>query len=432
MFSTPLLEEKPMKKFIIAEICVIVALAGGFWLGRVTSTDNSYAHYYSNADKAWVEVQKMDNPPLDLDEPDKNRLRGVRAGYRKVFDNYPDSLWADDAIYQLASRLPRTDEEAFALFRRLINNYPDSEWADDSMFAIAFASYQIAEELKQTGTLESIDAYYDRAIALFKQLIDTYPGSVLVAQSRFNIAMCYYGKEDFDLALAHFEDLGETFRDNDLLYQILYVTGEIYFKQYLYEKARVEFTNVVDSGDAELAPLASFGIAQTYLAEGEYEEAIAGYQKVIDLYPDAAVGKDAHFYIGWPYEKLGKYDEAIAHLESAIDRYPRNKNAANSQIYIGQIAYANKDTAQAIAAYQKVADNATYDYDTRRKAQYWVGKINEDINDIEQASDAYRKLLKDFPEPHKEATHPSNNVNENYIQSLQSNRLNELPGVLDR
>ena len=31
---------------------------------------------------------------------------------------------------------------------------------------------------------------------------------------------------------------------------------------------RVEFTNVVDSGDPTLAPLASFGIAQAYLAGG--------------------------------------------------------------------------------------------------------------------------------------------------------------------
>ena len=140
-----------MKKFIIAEICVIVALAGGFWLGRVTNKSESYAHYYDNADKAWTEAQTLDNPPITLDEPDKNRLRKVRAAYREVFEKYPDSLWADDAIYQLASRIPRTDEEAFALFRRLINNYPDSELADDSMYAIAFASYQIAEELKRTG-----------------------------------------------------------------------------------------------------------------------------------------------------------------------------------------------------------------------------------------------------------------------------------------
>jgi len=412
-----------MKKFIIAEICVIIALVVGFWVGRITSPDTSYAHYYDNADKAWVRVQQLDNPPVTLDEPDKNRLRKVRAAYRAVFDNYPDTLWADDAIYQLAARMTRTDEEAFALFRRLINNYPDSEWADDSIYAIAFASYQIAEQLKKTGTLESIDAYYDRALALFNQLIATYPGSELAEQAQFNTAMCYYGKGDLNIALAQFDNIRIELSDSPLLYQIFYVTGEIYLKKQDYENARVEFTNVVDSGDPDLAPLASFGIPQTYLAEGKYEEAVAGYQKVIDLYPDSQVGQDAHFYMGWAYEKLSRYDEAIAQLERAIDLYPRNENAANSQVYIGQIAYASNDMARAIAAYQKVADNSTYDYDNRRQAQYWVGKIYEQIGDMEQARVAYQKLLTNFREPHKEGAHPSNNIDESYIQNLRSKEL---------
>ena len=278
-----------MKKFIIAEICVLIALVGGFWLGRVTGNNTSYEHYYDNADKAWIAVKQIDEPPVELDSPDKKRLRQVRAAYREVFENYPDSLWADDAIYQLASRLPRTDEEAFALFRRLINNYPDSEWADDSMYAIAYATYKIAEDLKGTGTLESLDAYYDRAIALYNQLIATYPGSELSDQAQFNTAMCYYGKDELNSALVHFDTLREPFSDSPILYQILYVTGEIYLKKQEYENARVEFTNVVDSGDPALAPLASFGIPQAYLAEGKYQEALEGYQKVIDLYPDTKV-----------------------------------------------------------------------------------------------------------------------------------------------
>ena len=332
-----------MKKFIIAEICVVLALAGGFWLGRITGDSTSYEDYYDNADKAWAAAEALDNPPIELDSPDTDRLRKVRAAYREVFDKYPDSLWADDAIYQLASRIPRTDEEAFALFRRLINNYPDSEWADDSMYAIAFASYQIAEELKKTGTLESLDAYYDRALALFNRLIATYPGSELSEQAQFNTAMCYYGKGELNLAFSTFDALREPFRASPLLYQILYVTGKIYLEMQEYENARVEFTNVVDSGDPDLAPLASFGIPQAYLAEGKYQEAIDGYQKVIDLYPDTKAGQDAHFYMGWPYERLGKYAEAIAQLEKAIGLYPRNENAANSQVYIAQIAYASED-----------------------------------------------------------------------------------------
>lgn len=411
-----------MKKFIIAEICVLLALAGGFWLGRVTGNNTSYEDYYDNADKAWTAAKQLDTPPVDIDSPDKSRLRKVRAAYREVFENYPDSLWADDAIYQLATR-SRTDEEAFALFRRLINNYPDSEWADDSMYAIAFASYKIAEELKETGTLESLDAYYDRALALFNQLIAIYPGSELSEQAQFNTAMCYYGKGELNTALSQFDTLREPFSDSPLLYQILYVTGEIYLKMQDYENARVEFTNVVDSGDPDLAPLASFGIPQAYLAEGKYQEALDGYQKVIDLYPDTKAGQDAYFYMGWAYERLEKYEEAIAQLEQGIDLFPRNENAANAQVYIAQIAHVNKDIAAAVDAFQKVADNATYDYDTRRMAQYSVGKIYEDNSETDLAIDAYQKLLTEFPEPHREATHKSNNINENYIQTLRSTGL---------
>lgn len=409
-----------MKKFIIAEICVLLALVGGFWLGRVTGDSTSYEDYYENADKAWAVVKALDEPPVTLDSPDADRLRKVRAAYREVFDKYPDSLWADDAIYQLASRIPRTDEEAFALFRRLINNYPDSEWSDDSMYAIAFASYKIAEDLKRTGTLESVDSYYDRALSLYNQLITLYPGSDLSDQAQFNTAMCYYGKGELNSAISTFDALREPFRASPLLYQILYVTGEIYLKMQEYENARVEFTNVVDSGDPDLAPLASFGIPQTYLAEGKYQEAIDGYQKVVDLYPETKAGQDAHFYMGWAYERLGKYDEAIAQLEKAIEFYPRNENAANSQVYIAQIAYANEDIASAVDAYQKVADNGTYDYDNRRAAQYWIGKIYEDNGDTDLAIEAYQKLLKDFPEPHREASHQSNSITENHIQSLRS------------
>ena len=408
-----------MKKFIIAEICVLLALAGGFWLGRVTGNNTSYEQYYDNADKAWTAVKQLDAPPVELDSPDKSRLRKVRAAYREVFENYPDSLWADDAIYQLASRISRTDEEAFALFRRLINNYPDSEWADDSMYAIAFASYQIAEELKKTGTLESLDAYYDRALALFNQLVATYPGSELSEQAQFNTAMCYYGKGELNLALSTFDTLRIPFSDSPLLYQIFYVTGDIYLKQQEYEDARVEFTNVVDSGDPDLAPLASFGIPQSYLAEGKYAEALEGYQKVIDLYPDTKAGQDAYFYMGWAYTRLERYDEAIAQLEKGIELFPRNENAASSQVYIAQIAFENKDITTAVDAFQKVADNATYDYDTRRMAQYSVGKIYEDNSETDLAVAAYQKLLTEFPEPHKKATHQSNNINENYIQTLK-------------
>jgi len=412
-----------MKRFIVTEILVIVALVVGFWIGKSTNSDNNYARYYENAEKAWHKAQTADNPPVTLDDEDRNRVRKVRALYRQVFEKYPDTRWADDAIYHLASRVARTDEEVFALFRRLINNYPDSEWADNALYTIAIVNYKIGDSVKETDVLESADAYYDRALVLFNQLIEDYPGSTFVGQARFSRAMCYYGKGLLNRTLQAFDELEEDFRDNELIHSLVYYTGMIYTEKRDYRDARIEFQKVVEAGHPELAPLAQFGIAQTYFAEGKYNKAIEGYEHVVETEPAAKVAQDSHFYIGWAYEKMEKYDEAITQLEEAIDTYPHNENTSNSQFFVAQIYYANNDTDGAIEAYRKVVDNSTFDYDTRRQAQYWIGNIYENQGQIGHSIEAYQHLINEFSEPHQNPIHPSNNINENYIQKLQDNGL---------
>jgi hypothetical protein len=59
-------------------------------------------------------------------------------------------------------------------------------------------------------------------------------------------------------------------------------------------------------------------------------------------------------------------------------------------------------------------------YDIRRSAQYAVGKIYENDNDYVKAIREYEKLVQDFPEPHSEPAHPSNEVDEAYINELKN------------
>ena len=90
-----------MKKFIVVEVAVIIALIIGFLVGKSLNRDD-LINYYRNADRAWQEAERADIPPVTLDDLDQKRLQQVRALYRKVFDKYPDSDWADDALYQLS------------------------------------------------------------------------------------------------------------------------------------------------------------------------------------------------------------------------------------------------------------------------------------------------------------------------------------------
>ncbi len=413
-----------MKKFIVIEVAVIIALVISFLVGKSLNGDD-FINYYRNADRAWQEAEKADIPPVTFDDPDRKRLQQVRALYREVFDKYPNSDWADDALYQYASRISRSQEEQFTLFRRIVSSYPDSQWSDDSLYGIAVAYYRLGAEASENNPelQDTGDTYYDRAFALFDQVVRDYPGSVLVDQSLFNRAMCYYGKKMLGPALEQFSVLTNDLADTLMIYEVIYYIGMIYVEQRKYEKARIEFRNVIDSGHKELSPLAQFGIAQTYFAEANYEKAIDGYKKVIDNYRTTESAEDAQFYIGWSYQRLAKYDEAILQLEEAIELFPYNENAPNSQFFIGQIYYAKKDYQGAIEAYRKVADNTTFDYNTRRSAQYWIARLLEENNDIDGAVGAYQQLLRNFPELHQTPSHPSNNVNENYIQKLRSEQL---------
>ena len=413
-----------MKKFIVIEVVVIIALVIGFLVGKSLNSDNPI-NYYRNADRAWQEAVKTDIPPVTLDDFDQKRLQQVRALYREVFDKYPNSDWADDALYQYASRISRSQEEQFTLFRRIINNYPDSQWADDSLYGIAVAYYRLGAEASENNPelQDAGDTYYDRSFAFFDQVIRDYSGSALVDQALFNRAMCYYGKKMLEPALEQLSALTNDLADTLIIHEVIYYIGMIYVEQRKYKNGRVEFRNVIDSGHKELSPLAQFGIAQTYFSEANYEKAIDEYEKVIGNYSATKSAEDARFYIGWSYQRLEKYDEAIFQLEEAIELFPHNENSSNSQFFIAQIYHAKEDYQGATEAYRKVMDNTTIDYNTRRSAQYRIAKLLEENDDIDGAVGAYQQLLKNFPELHQTPSHPSNNINENYIRKLRSDQL---------
>ena len=68
-----------------------------------------------------------------------------------------------------------------------------------------------------------------------------------------------------------------------------------------------------------------FQKAYDYQMKGELDEAIAHYQKSIEIYPTA----EAHTFLGWTYSFMGRYEEAIAECHKAIELDPDYGNPYN-------------------------------------------------------------------------------------------------------
>ena len=113
---------------------------------------------------------------------------------------------------------------------------------------------------------------------------------------------------------------------------------------------------------------AYFGRGLTYGILGDYERAIADYDKAIELDPKDAA---AYYNRGLAYADKGEYERAIADYDKAIELDPKDANPyyGRGLIYKGQ-----GEKEKAIADFEKFLELAT--------DPYWRGKAEEILRDL--------------------------------------------------
>lgn len=80
-------------------------------------------------------------------------------------------------------------------------------------------------------------------------------------------------------------------------------------------------------GNTLLAGNAQFYIGQIYYMQGNYEDAIAAFNIVIEHYPDGNKVTDAIYKKGLSLEKLDQKSAAIKEFRTLLTRYPNSPNA---------------------------------------------------------------------------------------------------------
>ena len=122
----------------------------------------------------------------------------------------------------------------------------------------------------------------------------------------------------------------------------------------------------------------------TYCEKGEYEKAIATFEKAIDLKSDYV---NAHYNLGLAYMKIGAVDKAISAYYGAI-QFKRNYAEAYNNRGIayhlkGETIYARQDFSTAIGLNQQLVEP----YTNR-------GSLHLDSFDIQHALDDFHTAIK--------------------------------------
>lgn len=144
-------------------------------------------------------------------------------------------------------------------------------------------------------------------------------------------------------------------------------------------------TGVIQAGKLpkEWQPYPYFYRGQAYRRLEKYVEALADFDKAIELKPDLA---PAFFESGMAYHAQEKYKQAIASYDKAIKISPENADYLYSRCvsksWSGDNAGARDDCRKAV----NIKDNFVDAWAT-------LGRAYEDLGQLDKAEECYKKVL---------------------------------------
>lgn len=105
----------------------------------------------------------------------------------------------------------------------------------------------------------------------------------------------------------------------------LYSAAVEQFRRGAYNTARTGFQEfLVTYPGNELAPDAQYYLAETYGAEGQAQQAIREYNRVVELYPNSRAAPTALYKAGLLQTERGNKDTACQYFQRVLAGYPRS------------------------------------------------------------------------------------------------------------
>ena len=292
--------------------------------------------------------------------------------YRIFLRDYPDDERCDEALYRLGECY-RNDgklEEALKTFREHAQRFPTSDNADRT----ALRTGQVLDELGK----------HAEAIAAFRAIAQSGAAAEFKQAARYRLAKALLDNNQSDEALKVFGTIADSENDRFrpyALYQLgvthaergdddpavkrlrelarlsvefapeaLFRVSEIEFKRERYTEAAAAYRQVAaEHTQSDYAGAAAYGLVQSLVRAGRYEDAIAAYELVRNLVPKP-VRPQTSYLVGNAHYELGRYDTGFKLYEAAAGGAPRTELGVKAELKMAWCRYFLKEFDELAAA----------------------------------------------------------------------------------
>jgi TolA-binding protein len=430
-------------------------------LGDCDFLNRAYAQAISNYDKALkLNVYDADYSLfqkafcLGLQRDNQGKINALNI----LIQNYPNSTYQDDALYELGRTYERINQPQMAttFYKELITKYPQSNLQNKALVQLGLVSYnsndfkgsvnyykQVVDKSPNSPETQSalagmknsyvemndVDSYFaytnklgsgvqvsvneqdslsyqaaeklymandQKARAQFERYLNQFPNGGFVLNSHFYLAQLLYANNEFDKALAEYE-LVIAQPDNYFTEGALSKAAGLYYNNENYVQALSYFERLAKiSNSGNNLPDALTGIMRCQFNLAKYQECITTANQILALEKVSDILKrETNYKLGLSYYNSGNADKAFPIL-SKLSADTNSAEGAESKFLVAEILFERQKL--------KEAEKEIMDFiDKNSPHQFWLAKSFLLLSDI------YLKNGDEF-----QAKHTLKSIEENY------------------
>ena len=270
---------------------------------------------------------------------------GARLAYAKAEELMPSN--GDYALYQLAiiEGLSKNYAVKIKHLNELIDTYPESAYADDALF-----------EKGRTYVITDKPADAEKA---FVRLMDRYPNSILARKAGLQLGLLYFNENQLDNAIRVLKSIQKNYPGTEEAKTALQDLKTIYVEKNDID-SYVSYTNSLGGSsrieEREQDSLSYIAAEKLYM-RGDHEAALKSFQNYLSRFKPAIFADQACFYSGKIHYNNRDFDTAHEHLAKIVQS--ENRTFREEALTLtADIEFQKKDYGNAMRSFESLYDEA--------------------------------------------------------------------------
>lgn len=304
------------------------------------------------------------------------------ASYQKLLDEFPRSEYVIDAVngIQYSCIAKENPDQAVSIIDRFVSSYPMGELSDRILFKKGEIYYAAGEYSKaQTGYKELIatypssllipDAYYwigksalsegyeDKAIYNFEIVVNSYLYTNIAISAAIDLGTIYAGRKEYQKIIELSDRTIENLRESDRIPEVYFLKGKAELK--LNDKSQAYKTFAFLSTKYESSIFAS----KSKIEVGKFEIETGNPARAEEIFGEITllrsddIGAEAQYYLGVSLLEQKKIDEAISAFVRVRTVYARyDEWYSRSLLKLGDCYIERKEKLKAKEMFRAVAE----------------------------------------------------------------------------